>query len=437
MSDAPEIGLEPAATPPRRSKGKAIGLGIGALAVVAGGAFAAVSLASSDSGNPEDPVRELLAALDEGDVLGALEQVEPGERDALREPMIDLVDALNELEVLEGASLEDLEGIDFSFEDVELSSEKVADDVAHVMIEGGTAAYDFDPAELPLGDFVTQFVDPADLEASSDEEPIEPDPEGYLTTVERDGEWYVSFGYSIAEQARVDAGVSFDEMGEGIEAAGAASPEAAVQELLAAASRLDLRRALELLPPGEMGAVHRYAGLWLEDAEASLDDLGEFELELGEPELEVRGDGSRRSVLVSIPSARFSANGMTFEYEDGCATITGPGMPGQEICNGDDPFEALAEQGFPIDMFGIPPFPELSITSNPPEIGIVVTEVDGDWYVSPIGTSLGALADTLGAMERADLDAIVAWGTELQESFMQGMDDFSTSLEEFEGSVEG
>jgi hypothetical protein len=426
MSDSTEIGLEPTPQPPARSRGKAIGLGIGALAVVAGGAFAAFSLSSSDSGSPEDPVRELLAALDEGDVLGALEQLEPGERDAMRDPMIDLVDALNRLEILEGASLDQLEGIDVGFTDVELSSEEVTDGIAHVRIEGGNASYDFDPAELPLGDFVTQFLDPADLEATSDEDPLEAE-DDYVTTVERDGEWYVSIGYTIAEAAREEAGMSFEDMGEGIEADGADSPEGAIEEMLEAIESKDLERGLALLAPGEMGALHRYAGLYLDEAP----DYGEVEIEIGEPELEVVGDGSRRKVLVSIPSFRAVDEGASATYEDGCITIEDESMPEpQEVCTGDDPFAALGEAGLPIDMFGIPELPELSVVNDPPDFGVIVTEVDGEWYVSPVGTALTALSDTLGAMERADLDAIVAWVGELQEAFMRAASEFESSFEE-------
>lgn len=430
MSDAPEIGLEPDPPATSRSRGKAIGLGIGALAVVAGGAFAAFALASEESGSPEDPVRELLAALDEGDVLGALEQLEPGERDALREPMIDLVDALNDLEVLEGASLEQLEGVDLGFTDIELASEEVGEGVAHVTVEGGTASIDYDPTKLPLGDFVTQFIDPADIDPASNEEAIDAEDDSFIATVERDGEWYVSFGYTIAEQAREEAGVSFEEMGNGIEAAGADSPEGAIEEMIAAVEAQDVERMLALLPPGEMGAAQRYAGLYLDDAEEAADEAGDFEVEIGDPELEVQGDGDRRRVLVSIPSFRLSGDGMVAEYEDGCLRFEGEGAPVDEVCSDDDPFAALGQAGFPIDALGIPAFPELSIVQDPPDLGVVVTEVDGKWYVSPIGTALGAFADTLGAMERADLDAIVEWVTGLQEAFMQGVQDFESSFEE-------
>lgn len=431
MSDAPEIGIEPTPQPPARSRGKAIGLGIGALAVVAGGAFAAFSLSSSESGSPEDPVRELLAALDEGDVLGALEQLEPGERDALRDPMVDLVDALNRLEILEGASLDQLEGIDLGFADVELSSEEVADGIAHVRIEGGRASYEFDPAELPLGDFVTQFLDPADLEASSDEEPLESD-DDYVATVERDGEWYVSIGYTIAEDAREQAGRSFEELGEGIEADGAESPEGAIEELLAAIEAKDLERAIALLAPGEMGAVQRYAALFLDEGAGSL--FAEAEVEIGEPELEVQGDGDRRKVLVSIPSFRAVDEGASVVYEDGCITFEDEETPRTEVCNGDDPLAVLGRAGLPVDLFDLPPFPQLSIVEDPPPYGVIVTEVDGEWYVSPVGTALTALADTFAAMERTDLDTIVAWVTGLQEAFVQGV---GGGAEEFEGAVAG
>lgn len=423
MSDVTEVGLQPEPSP-RRSRGRAAALAVGALAVVGAGAFAAFALSGDEENGPTDPVRALTEALDEGDVLGALEQFEPGERDALRDPIVQLVEELNRLEILEGASLSELEGVEFDFEDLEMESEEVADDIARVTITGGTAIYRADPSELPLGDFVTDLIGDERGEPTSEETtlPAEGAEDDQITTVKRDGTWYVSIGYTTAENARRDSGRSLDDIGPGIEADGADSPEAAVDELLTAATELDVRRMVELLPPGEMGAVQRYSGLFLDDAEdAASDAKGDFEVELGEADYEVRGSGDRRTVLVSIPSFRAAFEEGEVHYEDGCARFDGPDAPNQELCKGDNPFELFEGLGgFGEALEGLEP-PKLSITDDPPEIGIVVTEVDGQWYVSPTGTMLEAVVQTLAALEPEDLDAIVAWVQDLQATIMDAL----------------
>lgn len=439
MSDAEpdltEIELQPE-PPVKRHRGRAVGLAVGALAVAGGGLFAALALAD-ESNEPEDPVRELLSAIDEGDVLGALEQFEPGERDALRERMVRLVEELNGLEVLEGVSLEELEGVDFGFEELELSTETIADDVARVTIEEGRASYAFDPAELPLGDFVKDLLGDAldEAEPSEHEDDIDSDGDDFVATVKHGSTWYLSLGYTAAERAREDAGVSFDEMEAGVEAAGADSPEQAVRELITASSELDLERVLELLPPGEMGALQRYAGLFLDDAEDAVDEVdGAFEVELGELDLRVDEDGDEAKVFVSMDSFSASFPEGEIDYEGGCARITGPDMPPVEQCEGDDPYDVFDQfgaggMGFDPEALSEVEPPELSFTDDPPAYGIVVIEVEGEWYVSPTRTALDPLIETLAVMERQDLDELRRYVEDLFATFTSAIGGFSSEIE--------
>ena len=90
-----------------------------------------------------------------------------------------------------------------------------------------------------------------------------------LVTIKDGDGWHVSLWYSVAEAARKDAGKPAPEFGQGVEAKGADSPEAAVEELFASMGTLDVRRMIELTPPDEMAALHDYAPLFLDDAEAA------------------------------------------------------------------------------------------------------------------------------------------------------------------------
>ena len=399
------LGTEPAPKP----RGRTAALMVGIVAVLGTAVFAGLSLA--DDGNaPEDPVRAMLEAVEQGDVLGALEQLHPGERDALRQPMTDLVDELNRLDVLRGADLGDLSGIEVTIDDLELASERLGPDVAAVTVVGGRGSYRFAPAELPLGGFLRDLIgDGLDESASAGEDVLATDDEDdVIATVKSGGRWYVSIGYSVAEAARRDAGVPFDQLGDGVTPRGADSPEDAVRELVAAAQEVDVRRMVELLPPGELSALHDYAALFLDDAVAAADDArGTFDLDVSELELDSDTSGDRARVFIRDVAFSARVGGGSITYEDGCTTTAMPGAEVFELCAGDDPEEVLGGMwsggGMFGDLFGDIEPPELSFADEQPPYGIATVRVDGTWYVSPTRTILDNLVETVRLFEPADL----------------------------------
>jgi hypothetical protein len=149
MSDTPEIAIEPPA--PRRSRGRIVAGFVAVVAIIGGVAFAAASLGDSGSNSPEDPVRAMFAAAQQGDVLGVMAELDPGERDALRGPLSDLVTELNRLDVRKDAHLDHLTGVQLQVEGLELSSDAVDSGLAHVRINKGSSSYAVDPDKLPLG----------------------------------------------------------------------------------------------------------------------------------------------------------------------------------------------------------------------------------------------------------------------------------------------
>lgn len=126
-SNTTEVALDTDPTPKPRARTVAVVVGL--VAALGAAVFAGLSLAD-DGNNPEDPVRAMFEAVEQGDVLGVLEQLEPGERDALRDPLTDLVDELDRLDILDDADLRDLQGIEISVDDLELVSEQVGSDTS-------------------------------------------------------------------------------------------------------------------------------------------------------------------------------------------------------------------------------------------------------------------------------------------------------------------
>ena len=419
MSDNPiEVTVDDSTPPPvERKRGRRIGVALAAVAVVAGGLFAALSL-SSESNSPDDPVRAMFESAEKGDVLGVLEQLDPGERDAIRQPLIDIVGELNRLEVLKDADLGKISGLELHVDDLKLTTDRLGDGVARIKIAGGTGSYRVEVAKLPLGRFVRDLLGDSNNEVNSGSDSLKSTSDNdFVATVRRGDRWYVSIGYSIAEQARGDR--PFDQMGPALDAKGADSPEDAVRQMIQAGAGLDVRRMLELLPPDEMAAVHEYAGLFLAEAESGAADA-RADTHITIPTLELDSDTHGDEALVTIKKIEVEAQGEfgTFSVKDGCFHFSGEDIPARDLCPGDNPTDALGVT--PFGLFGDPTQvtpPKLSFTGKTARVGIVTTKVDGQWYVSPVRTVLDDLVAVMRLAEPHDLDEIRDYFDRLTSSF--------------------
>jgi hypothetical protein len=400
--------------------------------------------ASAGGDSPEDAVSSALEALSDEDIIGAAEMLLPTERRSLVEPMLQIVDELKRLEVLDPAlGMSDLAGVDLDFTDVQYEVEELTEDLAYVRLVGGQTSAAFDPAALPLGRLVLDYAAPEDLgEATHEITAIEASDDG-IAVVRRDGRWYVSLGYSIAEAGRRDADLPLPDPTQALAPRGAISAEGAVESMLRAAVDLDVRRVLELLSPDETEAVHDYASLFLPQAEAEAGrtrkqmKLDEISVELNRVDLSSKAHGRGRLVTIDGLSATVvspfvnaemditgseghilitSPEGFDAElrYADGCVTTLfhEPGRPpeSEKFCEDDVP-GALDE------FLGVGELPDFDIFATTPDIGVLTVEVDGDWYVSPLGTLFGAQVDTIAAIDGAKLEALIEWVVDFSESF--------------------
>ncbi|MCX6522037.1 MAG: hypothetical protein NTZ21_15365 [Actinobacteria bacterium] len=299
-----EIRVEHHARPRARREGRhRRTAGIGATIAALAGAIGFTTVALSGAGtagaaSPEDAVRDFVAATADEDILGMIDVLDPTEVPAARQATErGRADAVEADLVSEGFSLDGLEGLDVAFADLDLVTEPLDDGLAVVTFAGGSASWTFDPAAFPLG---------ADLrEALADELAVTTDAASFaeldeplqLATVERDGRWYVSVSYTVAEYARRASGLELPSTP--LTAVGADSPEAAADEFYSNLVSLDLAGVLASAAPGEGDAVLRYAPLLLD---AAGDDVGGWKsggyaLELSSASYSVEGDGDRRSIV--------------------------------------------------------------------------------------------------------------------------------------------
>lgn len=414
MGDAPVEPAQPvdyaAADRGWRAR-RALGAVVSLVVLLGAAAFAFNALADDDN-TPEAAVRELLEAASRTDTLGVLGALDPGERDALRGPLGDLVDELTRLRVLRDASLREISGIELDIDGLELSSKRVADDLAHVRVTGGTASYTVRPSDLPLGSFVRDLAGDAltgaEPTSGSDELTFDAK-ESPIVTVKRGGRWFVSIGYSVAESARVDAGVAIGDLGRGVPARGAASPEQAVDDLVRSTLRLDVRRLIELLPPDELPALHVYARLFIGDAEREVAGTkGVVAARVDRLDLDADVSGDRALVKVRRFTGSIDVAGIHVALgDDRCVTVAmDEGAPPTRLCGDGDPAGVLGELGLPTPSTSVP-VPKLSTPK--PDIGFVVTRVDDAWYVSPTRTWLDLVTGTLRVLQPRDLDTIAEY----------------------------
>ncbi len=321
--EAAMYGQQPAyqaaATQESVSSGGSRAIWFGALAVVVllvgGGGFFAWRALQSTGGasSPEEGVDDLLLALNNEDFLTIGELLEPGERRTLVEPI--LTDVLPELERL--GILEDdvdpaeVDGVDIELTDVTYEVETIPghDDIVHVYFTGGEASTSTVAADLPWGDTVRSLVGD-DLEDTSETEPME-DSDTPLVMVERDGRWYLSMWYSVAEAARLEQGSDLPAVEDQLTPRGLDSPEAAVEAMIQDLVALDLSGAVSRIDPEEGAALYRYAPLFLADADAAFDYDGDITWEVTDLDFDTDTNGD--DAVVTIRGFTLNVNSSDFD----------------------------------------------------------------------------------------------------------------------------
>jgi hypothetical protein len=421
-----EVVIEPlpsASSGGGRSRGKLVAAVVGAAAIVAAGVFAATRV-SGDSGSggastPEAAANDFLDALDQEDVLGLVDVLLPGERDTFRQPMQDLVKELTRLEVLsDNADLSKIGGVDIAITDRHVEVEETnADDIVNVSITAKAAAT-VKGEELPIGKWIRDSIgekDMSELDTTSDpEEDTFP-----VTVVRKDGRWYLSLFYSIAESARHGADDP-DIPEKGVALKGADTPEAAMDTMIKAAADLDLATVIGALNPNEAEALQRYAPLFLDDAQAEA-DKADVKIDISDTKYEVTGSGDTRHVSISAFKAAVSTSdeSASAELDDGCLIVKGTDDNGDE-----QTFDTCKDfaTNFPdstgVDADQLKDVQDtvkqvLSDYSNP---GFTVKQVGGKWYLSPIATGFDQLLALSKALTRSEIEDVVDKFQEMVET---------------------
>ena len=380
---------------------------VAALGVAGAGVFA-VGKALQDPagpGTPDEAVTAMMTALDDGDLIGIGEVMSPAEREAFIEPMFALTGELQRLEVLDPEmDMAAVQGLDIDVVGLETTTEELAPGIALVSVVGGTITTSSDIASLPLGNVITDRVGDElnEVENESDTVDFSEDPME-LVTIERDGSWYVSLTYTIAEAARAETDAPLPAFGSGPAPVGAPTPGGSVEAMVREAIALDLDGVMTQLDPEEFAALYDYSPLFLPDAQSAIDEFtAEFEANDITWQLDALTTSSqerngRTIVTVDGIAASGSFDGQTFAFDatGECPSLTVGGETETFCPDGDE----LAE----LEEF----FPSFDVFADLEGGGVTVVERDGMWFVSGVPTAIYTYVDVFAALEPEEFDALI------------------------------
>ncbi|MBK5332839.1 MAG: hypothetical protein JJD93_12755 [Ilumatobacteraceae bacterium] len=417
----PTATVVPAGTHGKRSTGKMVGGLIAVVALVGAGGFAVSKIVAGNDGGAASPTEvgtRLMDALSAEDALGVVDLLLPGERDMMRQPLIDIVDNLKRLQIVDStASLDKVGGLDIAFDGVQVEpSATNVDDVSDIRITAtGTASVNGD--SVPIGNLLIDEAfggDRPNLESA----PQDSDIDWKLAAVKEGGRWYLSAFYSIAENARNGGD---DIPAAALVARGADTPEGAVQAIFDAVDDLDLEALIADLNPNEAGALQRYAPMFIDDAQKSIDDL-DAKIAFSNIKFSVSGDGDRRVVAVDGFSMTADAGDqvVTVESKGNCVVMTTNDITTDTCAGGSSIDTALGTLGLDDneDVKALVKTVQDAFSDVGPT-GITVQNVDGKWFVSPVGTVADVLLAELAALDKGELTDIIDGTKKVFESIAE------------------
>ncbi len=426
----PWPGQQGAAPPPPAKNNKPIIITaiavVVALVAAAGIYFFAIrdtnQVASTGAKSPQESVTALFTTLGNSDPIGLADQLDPVEAKLFTDLNSDLITELKRLGVLsEAASADSMTGTSISVSGLTFAGadESINDNLHIVQLTGGTITIASDPTKIPLGDKIknafgteidqaqpqSQTVNIADAVAENGGQPIR------VATVKRGDQWYVSLFYTIADNAVHQAGLPNPTVADRIPDEGKDTPELAVQAFVDAASTGSIENVIKVLSPDEMGVLHDYGKLLIDqagtgDLTSGMSDLG---VTISNPTWVV-GDvtGGKK---VSIESLTITAGGQTAaitrDPDAGSVTLAAPGQ--DPIVLDENSIDSFLSDSVGSDQLT----PELlKIIKQEFKqiigIGIVTVQVDGKWYVSPIRSFSDIFVSLLKGLDSGDVDYLIS-----------------------------
>jgi hypothetical protein len=411
----------PPPPPPRKSRrGLIIGLVVALVALVGGG-VTWLALAQNDSGSatPTEAALKLASSVGNGDVVGVLGSLAPAEAALFTDPVQEVTNELKRLNVLDGsADPKSLSGIQIKTDHLafdEAAAQQVNDHVTITKLVSGTITLTGDFGKLPLA---KQFLDaalPGNAQQQMNQGPqtrtidiaqeVRRAGEPFrIATVKVNGAWYPSLLYTVADYALRGSGE--DWPATSIPAAGAASANDAVKQMVQAALDADVTRVIELLPPDEMSVLH-------DAGPAIVKALGTEATPSGAKILDLQtqsssANGATRTTLTALRLQDPSGTVYSVIKAGPCYQMTAEGQS-QQLC-AEDLARNVRNQvrsSMPAGMSDV--LQHLSTGVLQQGVGVITTQVDGRYYVSPIRTVVEQGMTVLRSLQPGDITTLLKY----------------------------
>ena len=412
----PTMQYGPPGYPPPPAKKSRKGLIIGAIvavvAVAAGSVVTVWALNRSEvkagAPSPTAAADNLVGAINKGDLAGFFATLAPAEASVLVDLNKDMTNELKRLEVYKkDADPNQIHGAEIKTSDLkydENAAEKVNDHLTITKLVGGKLILDSDVSKLPLTEKFLEAAFPRGLNAKPEHEEIDIAKETKngrkpirIATVKVGDQWYPSLFYTIADYALQDSGKKWPK--QGIANNGAANAKEAVQGLAQAAADGNIKRVIELLPPDEMGAVHDAGPIIVEMAghpESAGIKITKFDADTQDV------TGGKKVVIKQLEAEADGGHHLTIRRDGDCYAYQADDES-DKFC-ADEVAKLLAKQKLSAEAKDALVHLASGMLKN---TGIVTTNVDGKWYVSPLRSFTDIELTVLKSLTADDIYALL------------------------------
>ncbi len=414
----PPFGYAGGEPPKKKRTGLVITAIVAVLALAAGTFFTVRALRSSDSvaagsENPQTAATNLLSALGSGDVLGIMNGLAPAEAKLSKDYTEATVSEAKRLEILkqeadpEKISGVKIESVGIKFDDA--AAEKVNDKLTINKVVEGKITVTSDVKQIPLTDKLvkalgakidqepkTETIDFAEAKTKRKGKPIG------IATIKVGDEWYPSLFYTIANAALEEDDTKWPA--QGIAPAGADSAEAAAKGILEKALDGDIEGVIALLPPDEMGALQAVGPVVL-DKIGRVKSTGAKLIELETDSKDVKG-GKQLTIRKLVMEVKGKKGEVSRDGD--CYTVKAEGQAQTQRLCADEIAQLVEQQGgrnMPPAVVDVVSRIGAQVLKD--GVGVVATEVDGKWYVSPFRTYSEIFLTLMRGLEPKDIDELL------------------------------
>jgi hypothetical protein len=403
--------------PPKKKRTGLIVTAIVAVIALAAGTVVTVwALKKSDTQagapTPAAAANNLVNALGSGDVIGVINGLAPAEAALSKDYVDNSVEEYKRLEILKAdADPNKLSGFELKTEGVkfdEAAAEKVNDHLTINKLTEGKLTITSDIKKAPLTDKMvkalgtkidqepkTETIDIAQkIKDQNNGEPVR------IASIKVGDEWYPSLFYTMADYALRANDLKWPS--NSIPAQGAGSAADAAKQIVEAALDADLNKVIGLLPPDEMAVLHD-VGPVLVDRAGSASKSGAKLIDLQTDQKDVTGG---KQLTVKKLTMEIGGEKGEVVREGNCYTATAQGQT-QKWC-ADQITQMLEQQaGSELPPAAIDVVSRIGAQMFEDGLGVVATEVDGKWYVSP-GRTLNEIWMTLlRGLQPKDVDELL------------------------------